>query len=76
MGGDSYHVDVSVCAEQGMESGFLLPDETMWGHYRWDISSYPPCRGKLSYAALLPPAPEEGGETEQEEEPTDVEPLP
>ena len=76
LGGDSYHVDVSVCAEQGLESGFLLPDETMWGHYRWDISSYPPCRGKLSYTALIPPAPEEGVETEQEEEPTDVEPLP
>lgn len=72
LGGDSYHVDVSVCAEQGLESGFLLPDETMWGHYRWDISSYPPCRGKLSYAALLPPAPEEGGVDEADGEPGEI----
>ena len=52
--GDYYHVDVSACLEDGMEQGFLLPDETMWSRYRWDISSYPPCTGQLRYADLIP----------------------
>ncbi len=51
---DYYHVDISVCCDEGPEQGFLLPDETMWSHYRWDISSYPPCSGSLRYRDLLP----------------------
>ncbi len=78
IGGASYHVDVSVCAEEGMENGFLLPDETMWSHYRWDISSYPPCHGSLSYADLLPAAAEEAAESapEGEAEQPGEEPIP
>ena len=52
--GDYYHVDVSACMTQGMEQGFLLPDETMWTLCRWDISSYPPCSGELRYEDLRP----------------------
>ncbi|MBR5094302.1 MAG: hypothetical protein IK095_04335 [Oscillospiraceae bacterium] len=52
--GAYYHVDVTLCSLEGMESGFLQADETMWGRYRWDISSYPPCRGTLRYADLFP----------------------
>lgn len=52
--GACYHVDVSLCCVDGVEQGFLLPDETMWSHYRWDISSYPPCTGSLRYRDLLP----------------------
>ena len=63
--GANYHVDVTVCMTEGMENGFLLPDETMWTRYRWDISSYPPCGGELSYSALLPePAADGAPETE------------
>lgn len=61
--GEYYHVDVAACAVYGMKEGFLLPDETMWSLYRWDISSYPPCNGSLSYADLLPALPREAGAT-------------
>ena len=63
LGGKSYHVDVSACMTLGMDQGFLLPDETMWTLYRWDISSYPPCSGELRYEDLRP-MPEEEGEGE------------
>ena len=59
--GDYYHVDISACMTQGMKQGFLLPDETMWTLCRWDISSYPPCSGSLTYADLRP-------ESEEDEE--------
>ncbi len=73
LGGYYYHVDISACMGQGMEQGFLLPDETMWLNYRWDISSYPPCRGSLSYETLRPkpeepPEPAEPAEAEEDEE--------
>ena len=54
LGADYYHVDVALCFSEGYYPGFLLPDETMWGRYRWDISSYPPCRGTLRYSDLYP----------------------
>ena len=71
--GAYYHVDVSACMIDGMEAGFLLPDETMWSRYRWDISSYPPCDGRLRYLDLLPepeqaPAPEPSAREETGEE--------
>ncbi len=65
--GASYHVDVSACMSLGMEQGFLLPDEIMWTLYRWDISSYPPCRGSLRYEDLRP-EPEDLGEITEIEE--------
>ncbi|MBR3474151.1 MAG: transglutaminase domain-containing protein [Oscillospiraceae bacterium] len=49
-----YHVDISLCCLNGPEKGFLLPDETMWSNYRWDISSYPPCTGPLRFDDLVP----------------------
>ena len=57
--GENYHVDVSACLSLGMRQGFLLPDETMWSLYRWDISSYPPCSGDLRYDDLRPMPEEE-----------------
>lgn len=50
--GSNYHVDVSECIERGMENGFLLNDQSMWSHYRWDISSYASCTGELTYAKV------------------------
>ena len=32
--GQHYHVDLSACALNGMEKGFLLNDESMWAEYR------------------------------------------
>ena len=54
LNGESYHVDAAACIDEGLASGFLLRDETMWSRYRWDISSYPPCNGAMSYADLVP----------------------
>ena len=69
LGGSSYHVDVSACMTLGMDQGFLLPDETMWTLYRWDISSYPPCSGELRYTDLRPlPEEESEGEISNAEE--------
>ena len=66
LGEDYYHVDISVCSVSGPEMGFLLPDETMWAHCRWDISSYPPCAGKLRFRDLLPkPIRNSGGKIEE-----------
>ncbi len=70
LGDDYYHVDVSSCIEDGMEQGFLLPDETMWSRYRWDISSYPPCTGQLRYEDLIP-KPEDTPEDTPEDSPED-----
>ena len=68
--GKSYHVDVSACMTLGIDQGFLLPDETMWMLYRWDISSYPPCNGELRYADLRPmPEEKAEGEISSAEEP-------
>ncbi len=60
--GDNYHVDVSACMTEGMTQGFMLRDQTMWGRYRWDISSYPPCDGPLHYEET-PPEQNTGEET-------------
>lgn len=50
--GESYHVDVNDCSALGLQGGFLLKDEQIWGDHRWDVSAYPPCTGSLSYEAL------------------------
>ena len=47
--GDYYHVDVSRCYDGDYTDGFLLDDEGMWNDYRWNISNYPACTGKLRY---------------------------
>ncbi len=70
---DHYHVDVSACMTESLFQGFLLPDETMWSLCRWDISSYPPCSGSLSYQQLRPDAvpPQEAELISSGEEPSE-----
>lgn len=51
--GSYYHVDITAAIEDGAEAGFLMNDEMAWGHYRWDVSSYPKCSGELRYSDLL-----------------------
>ena len=55
--GSYYHVDVSRCMRDGPEYGFLKNDESFWGLYRWDVSSYPKCSGELRLEELLPAEP-------------------
>lgn len=81
LGGQHYHVDLSACIGGGIETGFLLNDESMWTGYRWDTSSYVICAGNLDYWTLTglerrPPEepdeePEPGGEPEEPAEPTE-----
>jgi len=48
--GNYYHVDAFACMSEGIDNGnMLLNDESFWGSYRWDVSSYPKCNGDLSY---------------------------
>ena len=84
--GSYYHVDVTGCLQNGLEAGFLKNDESFWGAYRWDVSSYPKCGGSLRLEDLLPmeqPAlpeqelPEETMENADDPEPvTDDQPTP
>lgn len=52
VGSEHYHVDVSVCASDGMSYGFLRSDESMWTEYRWDTSAYDACHGELTYEQI------------------------
>ena len=67
--GASYHADVSKAAANGYENTFLKNDERFWGAYRWDVSSYPKCTGRLDLSELFPE------QTEQEEPETEPEDL-
>lgn len=78
--GQHYHVDLTACIRDGIETGFLLNDESMWTGYRWDTSSYAICAGSLDYwtltgldrAAAPEPAPEPTEEPEESAEPTEA----
>lgn len=48
--GSYYHVDTAECIRSGLEGSFLKNDESFWGNYRWDVSSYPKCTGELGYS--------------------------
>lgn len=50
--GQYYHVDISACIRSGMDAGFLLRDNEIWGGYRWNVASYPACQGELDYEGL------------------------
>lgn len=47
--GEYYHVDTANCVSKGLEGCFMLSDESMWADHRWDLSSYPQCKGSLRY---------------------------
>lgn len=51
--GDYYHVDPQLCADVGVEAGFLRRDVEMWGSYRWDVSAYPACEGQLKVLDVI-----------------------
>jgi len=50
--GDYYHVDPSMCYENGIKSAFLKTDYYMKGEYSWDTSAYKVCNGSLTYGKL------------------------
>lgn len=50
--GEFYHVDAGL-ENASPEANFLKPDWSIWENYRWDVSSYPPCDGELSYSDVI-----------------------
>jgi len=51
--GEYYHVDVSRCRTNGIESGFLQNDKQMWELCRWDTAKYSECRGSLTFEQVF-----------------------
>lgn len=47
--GNYYHVDMAKALTNGLDGAVLLRDENMWETHRWDLSSYPACKGQLKY---------------------------
>jgi len=71
--GDFYHIDVAMCAVNGIETAFLKTDEDFAGLYSWDTDNTVSCRGTLTYEDIVgieepddtdgePGEPGEGGE--------------
>lgn len=61
--GDYYHIDVSMCAKNGIETAFLKTDADLAElYYMWDYINTVNCRGDLTYeeiAGIEPQAPDE-----------------
>lgn len=61
--GDYYHIDISMCAKNGIETAFLKTDSDLAeSYYMWDLVAVPACRGDLTYeeiAGIEPQAPDE-----------------
>jgi len=53
LGGYYYHVDPSMCRQNGIDTAFLRSDYYMDRSYSWDTSKYKPCDGPLTYDKLV-----------------------
>ena len=52
--GDYYHIDVAMCAQNGVETAFLMKDVDMIrGYYSWDIQNSVRCNGPLTYNDIV-----------------------
>ncbi len=47
-----YHVDASMCDENGINTAFLQDDYGFSEEYEWDTDKYPTCNGPLNYAVV------------------------
>lgn len=47
-----YHIDVSMCDENGISTAFLINDTGMMKTYTWDKMKYNICNGPLTYETL------------------------
>ena len=56
--GDSYHIDVSMCAENGLETAFLKTDAEFIERYQWDFENTVNCDGELTYEEVAGIEPE------------------
>jgi len=74
--GDYYHIDVAMCAMNGIKTAFLRSDSAFLGDYSWDIDNTIRCYGRLTYEDIVGPEdppvePPEGTEEDTDEE-TDI----
>ena len=60
--GHNYHIDVAMCAVNGMETAFLKSDADFIGHYAWDSLNTLKCNGPLTYEDFVSVEPPEGTE--------------
>lgn len=64
--GDYYHIDVAMCAVNGIETAFLKTDTAFFANYSWDYENTRHCTGKLTYEDIIGPEtgenPDESGE--------------
>ena len=51
--GDYYHIDVAMCAVNGIETAFLKSDGDFAEFYLWDYDNTVRCRGTLSYEDIV-----------------------
>lgn len=47
-----YHIDVSMCDTNGIETAFLRNDTQMAETYTWDTTKYKSCNGPLTYGEV------------------------
>ena len=74
--GDYYHIDISMCAVNGMETAFMKTDADFGQFYEWDTENTVICTGELTYEEFViveepqqEDEPDETGDDEQEGEP-------
>lgn len=62
-----YHIDVAMCAANGIETAFLKTDADFSEYYSWDPSGMVKCNGPLTYEDFVEiEAPEDPGEGDEE----------
>ena len=66
LSGDYYHIDVSMCDLNGIETAFLKSDDDFTEMYTWDREDTVKCEGELTYEELFGPE-----ETDDPEDPDD-----
>lgn len=65
-----YHIDIAMCAVNGIETAFLMTDADIEEHYSWEREVTVSCRGPLTYEELFGTVEdaepgEEGDDTEE-----------
>jgi len=65
--GENYHIDVSMCIDEDMETAFFKTDEDFLKHYTWDMTVTPRCEGTLTYEDIVGSAEEEDDEDDENE---------
>jgi len=72
LNGAYYHIDVAMCAVNGIQTAFLRTDADFMGMYEWDREKTVSCKGTLTYEDIAGVEEEEEPD-EAEEEPGSVE---